>query len=95
MRFAYSGNSALPDVSYDVQQTTSNFPGTDKDLNDRLFKQSIMGMGVPPDVIDKLHKMELATSVVTSNLLLSKRAIKTQKYFCPTIYRIIKTKNVL
>ena len=90
MRFAYSGNSALPDVSYDVQQTTSNFPGTDKDLNDRLFKQSIMGMGVPPDVIDKLHEMELATSVVTSNLLLSKRAIKTQNTFAPQFTELLK-----
>ena len=49
-----------------------------------------MGMGVPPDVIDKLHEMELATSVVTSNLLLSKRAIKTQNTFAPQFTELLK-----
>ena len=90
MRFGYSGHDAIPDVSFDVSQTTTNFPGTDKDLNDRLFKQSIMGMGVPPDVIDKMHEMELATSVVTSNLLLSKRAVKCQDIFAPQISEFLK-----
>lgn len=90
MRFAYSGHDAIPDVSFDVTQTTSNFPGTDKDLNDRLYKQTIMGMGVPPDLIDKIHEMELATSVVTSNLLLSKRAIKCQNVFAPQFTELLK-----
>ena len=55
LRFGYSGNDAIPDVSFEVSQTTNNFPGTDKDLNYRLFKQSIMCMGVTPDLIDKMH----------------------------------------
>jgi hypothetical protein len=57
----------------------------DTELEDNLRKRAIMKTGVPPETIDAAYQPELATSVVTNNILLSKRVMQIQDEFHPQL----------
>ncbi|KAA0997726.1 hypothetical protein FVF58_47735 [Paraburkholderia panacisoli] len=55
-------------------------------LNGRnLRKRALMKVGTPPELIDPASQPEFATSVVTSNTLMSKRVMQLQDEFHPQL----------
>lgn len=80
-----SGNSAYPETSVDVEDKSSQIVRVDSEIAENLRKHHIMSFGLSPEAVDGTYNLELATSVVSSNLLLSKRVIVYQDAFCPMI----------
>jgi hypothetical protein len=83
--FTYEGHPGMPDVSIDFGEKNSNYTKPDTELEDNLRKRAIMKTGVPPETIDAAYQPELATSVVTNNILLSKRVMQIQDEFHPQL----------
>jgi hypothetical protein len=83
--FTYEGHPAMPDVSVDFGEKQSQYAKPDTELEDNLRKRAIMKTGVPPETIDAAYQPELATSVVTNNILLSKRVMQIQDEFHPQL----------
>jgi hypothetical protein len=83
--FTYEGHPGMPDVSIDFTEKNSQYTKPDTELEDNLRKRAIMKTGVPPETIDAAYQPELATSVVTNNILLSKRVMQIQDEFHPQL----------
>lgn len=85
IEFTHEGHPGLPDVSVDVSESNSNYTKPDTEMEESLRKQSIMAMGLPPATVDASYEADLATSVVTNNILLSKRVMQIQEMFLPLL----------
>jgi hypothetical protein len=83
--FSYEGHPGLPDVGVEFGEKSSNYVKPDTDLDEMLRKQGIMAAGLNPETVDATYQAELATSVVSQNLLLAKRVMQTQDQFTPLV----------
>lgn len=83
--FTYEGHPGLPDVRVDFGEKNSNYIKPDNELSEQLRKQAIMACGLSPETVDATFQAEFAVSVVTNNILLSKRVIQTQEQFTPQL----------
>ena len=83
--FTFEGHPGLPDVSVDFSQKVSDYAKPDTELEENLRKRSIMACGLSPESVDAANQAEFAISVVTNNILLSKRVIQTQEQFTPQL----------
>jgi hypothetical protein len=79
--FVFEGHPGLPDVNVDFGQKSSQYPKPDTELENDLRKRAIMAVGLNPENVDNSFNAEFATSVVTNNILLSKRVIQIQEVF--------------
>lgn len=68
-----TGHPGIPDTTVTYNESTSNYSKVDKDLEESLERRSAMAMGLQPDTINNGFNQETATSVVTNNLMLSRR----------------------
>jgi hypothetical protein len=78
MEFTYEGHPGIPDVAIDFGEKSSSHVQPATELDDSLRRESIMHLGVPPEIVDNTFQSEFATSVVTNNLLLAKTALQIQ-----------------
>lgn len=79
----YEGHPGMPDVGIEFEDKSNNVAKIDTELDDYLRKSTAMGLGLSPETIDSTLQPEFATSVVTNNILLSKRVINIQDEFVP------------
>lgn len=68
-----TGHPGIPDTTVTYNESTSNYSKVDKELEESLERRSAMAMGLQPDTINNGFNQETATSVVTNNLMLSRR----------------------
>lgn len=85
MEFSYSGHPKIPEMKLDFDEKGSTFPKPDQELEDELKKRSIMGMGLPPEMVDNGFGSEFATTVVSQNILMAKRVTQWQDAYIPQI----------
>jgi len=83
--FTFEGHPGLPDVSVDFGEKATNYVKPDVELETNLRKQAIMACGLSPETVDNTFNAEFAVSVVTNNILLSKRVTQTQEQFTPQL----------
>lgn len=83
--FTWEGHAGLPDVKIDFNEKNSNYVKPDSDLEESLRKRAIMAVGLSPETVDATFQAEFATSVVTNNILLSKRVMQIQGQFTPLL----------
>jgi hypothetical protein len=83
--FTHEGHPGLPDVAVDFGEKSTQYVKPDTDLVEDLRKQSIMAAGLSPETVDNTFQSEFAVSVVTNNILLSKRVAQTQDLFTPLL----------
>jgi hypothetical protein len=83
--FVYEGHPGLPDVQVEFGQKNDNYNKPDSELEENLRKRAIMSVGLSPETVDNSFNAEFATSVVTNNILLSKRVMTIQEQFCPLL----------
>lgn len=77
----YSGHPGLPEMRVQANDKASSRTIVDRDLEDQLRRQHIMGFGLSPETVDVSGDVEFATSLVNSSLLLNKRvALYQQQY---------------
>lgn len=79
LQFSYENNPLLPNVKIDFENVELQHSIPDSDLEEDLRKQSIISLGLSPETIDSGFTPEFATTVVTNNILLSKRVAIYQK----------------
>jgi hypothetical protein len=78
LQFAYENNPLLPDVKIDFENVNLEHTIPNSELEEELRKQTIIALGLSPEVIDNGFTPEFATSVVNNNILLSKRVMVYQ-----------------
>ena len=76
-----SGHPAYPETKVSIEDKNTNHVKVDSELNDDLRKRHLMAIGVSPESVDLSLNVEFATSVISSNLLLAKRAMLYQGLF--------------
>ena len=83
--FTFSGHPGLPDTSIEFTEKNSNYVQPDQALQDDLRKQAIMTCGLSPETVDNAGNAEFATTVVTNNILFTKRVMQAQELFIPQL----------
>lgn len=83
--FSFEGHPGIPDVSVDFGEKNSNYTKPDSELEESLRKRAIMAVGLSPEMVDNSFSAEFATTVVSNNLLLSKRVMTIQEQFTPQL----------
>ena len=73
---------SYPGTQTEVSYHNSNIAPIDTEYTDQLKRDFLQGLGINPESIDMSMGVELAQSIVTSNLLLAKRAMIYQDKFC-------------
>lgn len=76
-----SGNPAYPETRMDVEDRSRSIVEPNNDLEESLKKRYLMSLGLSPESVDNSYNVEFATSIVSSNLLLTKRVILYQDMF--------------
>lgn len=81
LSFSYENHPDLPrfEIDYDVRQLQQTIP--DSELEETLRKQTYMALGISPEVIDNSFDPEFATTVISNNILFSKRVSQLQDIF--------------
>lgn len=70
-----SGHPAYPETKVNIEDKQTNHTKVDTELSDELKKRHLMAIGIAPETVDLSMNVEFATSVVSSNILLAKRAM--------------------
>ncbi|BDD79599.1 hypothetical protein [Burkholderia phage FLC9] len=83
--FVPEGHPGLPDMTVEFGEKNTNYAKVDNELDDDLRKRSIMGLGLTPQSVDAAFEAEFATSVLTNNILLSKRVMNIQDVIEPQL----------
>lgn len=85
-----SGNPAYPETRVDVEDRQRSIAEPNTELEENIKKNYLMSLGLSPETVDMSYNVEFATSIVTSNLLLTKRVIAIQDKFCPLLTDFIR-----
>lgn len=88
--FTFEGHPGLPDMGFEFNQKASSTVKPDTDLDEELKKRSIMGLGLPPELVDNGFASEFATTVTANNIMLAKRVLQAQEQFTPIITAHVK-----
>lgn len=84
------GNPRYPETKMEVEDNGRSFSGIDTDLEENMRHRHIMSWGLSPETIDMSANVDFATSIVSSNLLLSKRVMLYQETFTEQIADFIR-----
>jgi hypothetical protein len=81
----------MPDTSVEFQNVQSSYNKPDQDISDKLQRQNIMRFGMTPELIDTMEQPELATSIVSQNILFAKNVLSYQAAFNPQITKYLRS----
>jgi hypothetical protein len=76
------GHPGYPETKVSVDEKSSSKVRVDTELSDSLRKRHLSAIGIAPETVDLSMNVDFATSVVSSNILLAKRAMMYQKKLC-------------
>lgn len=97
--FSYEGHPGIPNTKLDFEVKNMQHTIPDNELDDLLRKQSYMTIGLPPEIVDNGFASEFATTVVTQNVLLSRRVIQLQniliKHTTPLVQKIVSSDKTI
>lgn len=81
----------FPETDFNVEYSSNQYMKVDTDLDDMLKKWHMMGIWLTPETVELSMGADFATSVVSSNILLAKRAKMTQISLCEQLVKFIKS----
>ena len=81
LEFSIEGHPGLPTTKFDFETKNLQHALPDSDLDEMLRKQTYMALGLSPEVVDNGFNSEFATTVISNNILLSKRIVQLQDIF--------------
>lgn len=84
------GSPAYPETRMEVEDRQRSVVAPNTELEDNLKKQFLMSLGLSPETVDNGYNVEFATSIVTSNLLLTKRVMLYQDLFTALLGEFIR-----
>lgn len=89
--FNFKGHPDIPEMDIDFQQGSLTHELPDSDYEEELKKQSITGIGLPPEVIDQAYSPDFAAGILSNSALLAKRANNYQKNINPELSKYVST----
>lgn len=93
--FTFEGHPGIPNTKFDFETKQMQHTVPDDNLDELLRKQTFMHMGLNPETVDNGFTGDFATTIVSNNVLLSKRVTQIQDDFKPQISDYVRklTKN--
>lgn len=90
VQFSFEGHPGIPNTKFDfdVKNVQHTLPETD--FEDELRKQTYMALGLSPETVDNGFNPEFATTIVSNNILLSKRVMIYQNKYTKMLLDYIK-----
>jgi hypothetical protein len=82
VQMAVTGHPGWPETKLSIEDRQTNHAQVNTELSESLKKRQMMGLGIPPEAIDLSMNVDFATSVVSSNILMAKRAKIYQEKLC-------------
>lgn len=79
VQVAVTGNTGYPETKFEVEDKASGKTQPNTELMNELRDQFIMSLGLSPETVVAAANAEFATTIVTQNLLLTKRVIQYQE----------------
>jgi hypothetical protein len=80
--FTFDGHPGIPQTKFEFETKNIQHQMPDDSLEETLRKQTYMAFGISPETIDNGFNSEFATTVVSNNILLSKRVSQYQDILC-------------
>lgn len=80
--FTFDGHPGIPQTKFEFESRNIQHQVPDDSLEENLRKQTYMAFGISPETIDNGFNSEFATTVVSNNILLSKRVSQYQDILC-------------
>jgi hypothetical protein len=77
--FSFEGHPGIPQTKFDFESKNIQHQIPNDDLEENLRKQTYMSFGLSPETVDNGFHSEFATTVVSNNILLSKRVSQYQQ----------------
>lgn len=90
LEWTFSGHPKLPQTKLEFENRQSQHVLPDNELDEGLRKQTYMHFGLSPEMVDNGFNSEFATSVVTNNILLSRRVLQHQKVFNRSLSKYVR-----
>ncbi len=90
LEWTFSGHPKLPQTKLEFESRQSQHVLPDNELDEGLRKQTYMHFGLSPEMVDNGFNSEFATSVVTNNILLSRRVLQHQKVFNRSLSKYVR-----
>jgi hypothetical protein len=91
LEFSFEGHPGIPQTKFDFESKNIQHQVPDNELDEMLRKQTYMAFGLSPETVDNGFNSEFATTVVSNNILLSKRIIQLQTVFCRDLTDYVRT----
>jgi len=88
--FTFDGHPGIPQTKFDFESKNIQHQIPDDSLDENLRKQTYMAFGLSPETIDNGFNSDFATTVVSNNILLSKRVSQYQDVLCYFITDYVK-----
>lgn len=85
-----TGSPAYPETRMDVEDRQRSVVEPNTTLEESLKKRYLMSLGLSPETVDSSYNVEFATSIVSSNLLLTKRVMVYQDKFTALLSDFIR-----
>lgn len=80
-----SDNPKIPQIGHDISKTTADIPAPDNDVAEGIKRDTIMGTGLTPDMVDNSLSTEFAANVLQGNFITSLIAFQKQDRFNPLL----------
>lgn len=88
--FTFEGHPGLPQTKFDFETKNLQHQIPDSELEELLRKQTLMAIGLSPEIVDNGFNAEFATTVIANNILLSKRVTQLQNKFTPKVSQYVQ-----
>lgn len=85
-----SDNPKIPQIGHDVSKTTSDIPTPDNEVAEGIKRDTIMGTGLTPDMVDNSLSTEFAANVLQGNFITSLIAFQKQDRFNPLLTEFVR-----
>ena len=89
-QFTFENHPKIPNMKLDFDQKGYTNVKPDEELDEELKRRSILAFGLSPETVDSGFNAEFATTVVSNNILLSKRVNQIQKQIMPFVTKYVK-----
>jgi hypothetical protein len=83
-------NESYAQTKVEYDDYTTNVQAGNPELQDRLRRMHISGMGLPPDIADPQATPDFAVSVVNNNLILTRRVKRYQRLLTGALSKFVR-----
>ena len=85
------GGEAFPNTNTEIEDRERQRAVPDSQLSETLRRMQYSGLGIPPEIVDSTMEGELATVVVSRNLMFAKQVMDYQRWFETQLKGFIQT----